>query len=111
MDSVELYNIELNLDTEKKTFRGMEKIIGIANGSIALDSFGLSITSLKVNGKDCQFSIDNEKQELTVNGNFSGKIELDIVFNGKVSDSLNRLSVIISSTNIVVTCTNIHQIC
>ena len=91
MESVELYNIELNLDTEKKTFRGIEKIIGIANGSIALDSVGLSISSLKINGKDCQFNIDNEKQELRVNGNFSGKIELDIVFNGKVSDSLNGL--------------------
>ena len=91
MESVELYNIELNLDTEKKIFRGIEKIIGTANGSIALDSAGLSISSLKVNGKDCQFNINNEKQELRVHGSFSGKIELDIVFNGKVSDSLNGL--------------------
>ena len=91
MESVELYNIELNLDTEKKSFTGIEKIIGIANGSIALNSVGLSISSLKVNGKDYQFNLDNDKQELRVNGNFSGKIELDIVFGGKVSESLNGI--------------------
>ena len=69
----------------------IEKIIGIANGSIALNSVGLSISSLKVNGKDYQFNLDNDKQELRVNGNFSGKIELDIVFGGKVSESLNGI--------------------
>ena len=86
-----MYNIELHLDTDKKTFRGIEKIIGMANGSITLDSVGLSISGLKVNGKDCEFSVDNEKQELKVIGNFSGKIELDIIYSGKVSDSLNGI--------------------
>ena len=91
MESVELYIIELYLDAEKKAFRGEEKIIGIASGPIALDSVGLSISNLRVNGKDCEFNINDEKQELKINESFFGKIEIDIKFSGTITDSLNGI--------------------
>ncbi len=91
MESVELYIIELYLEPEKKTFRGEEKIIGIANGPIALDSVGLSISNLRINGKDCEFNIDDEGLELKINESFFGKIEIDIKFSGTIKDSLNGI--------------------
>ncbi len=91
MESVELYNLEISIDTNSKTFKGVEKVTGIANGPIVLDSAGLTISSLKVNGKDTKFDLDVKDQKLKVSGKHDGKIELDIVFSGNVSDSLNGI--------------------
>ncbi len=90
-ENVELYIIKINLDTERKTFQGEEKIIGIANDTITLDSVGLTISKIKVNNKDCEFNLDTEKHQLKINGSFSGKIEIDIIFSDIVTKALNGL--------------------
>ena len=62
LENVELWIIELCLDPKKKAFRWEEKIIGIANGPVTVDTVALSISNLRINGKDCEFSVNNEKQ-------------------------------------------------
>ena len=91
MKSVEKYNIDYNIDMEKLTFSGKETIKGISDGKIWLNAAAINIEKINVNGQPSEFTINDKEEEITLKGEHKGPFELEIHFNGKISDGMNGI--------------------
>lgn len=82
---VKYYQIFLDFDFNELYYRGNEKIIVDTEDKVTLDLDGLKILSVKIDGKNAKYLVDN--QSLIIDsGKFSGTLNID--FEGKVRDDL-----------------------
>ena len=91
MESVEKYHIDYNIDMEKLTFSGKETIKGVSDGKIWLNAAAINIEKIMVNGNLSEFTANEKEEEITLKGEHKGPFELEIHFNGKISDGMNGI--------------------
>ncbi len=88
----ENYNIFLDINREKKEFNGKVIVKGKAIfDKIKLHQKDLEILSVKMNDKNLNFTVNNEKNELKIELNTSGNIEIDVEFKAKITDNMNGI--------------------
>ncbi len=98
------YDLELDIDYAKMTYRGKEKITVALDGSpFVINALDLHISQVKVQGQKAGFSHDNAKEELRIDGTSKGKNEIDIDFTGTVNDALVGLYKARSKSGIMLT--------
>jgi len=83
MASVDRYEVFLDFDFKNLKYKGNEKITVATEDELTLDNVGLSIISVKANGKTLPFeSLENQVKIKT--GKFEGVVEVE--FEGKVKE-------------------------
>ena len=98
------YDLELDIDYAKMTYRGKEKITLTLDGSpFVINALDLHISQVRVKGQKTGFSHDNAKEELRIDGTSKGKNEIDIDFTGTVNDALVGLYKARSKSGIMLT--------
>jgi tricorn protease interacting factor F2/3 len=89
---IESYDIYMDMDSASDTYKGTEKIAVLgANETLVLNTFNLNIKSIKLNRKNAKFSINAEKEELTILENVDGQVTVTVEFEGKINDNLMGL--------------------
>ena len=83
MVSVERYDVFLDFDFKNLKYKGIEKIDVSTDEELVLDNVGLSIISVKANGKPLPFEVSGNQVKIKT-GKFEGVIEIE--FEGKVKE-------------------------
>lgn len=83
MVSIDKYEIFLDFDFKNLKYKGVEKIYAKSEDEITLDSVGLTVTSVRSNGKELPFTISDNQVKIKT-GKFEGVIEVE--FEGKVKE-------------------------
>jgi len=83
MPSIQRYEIFLDFDFKNLRYKGIEKMSVSTEDEVVLDSVGLSIISVKANGKPLPFEVSERQVKITT-GKFEGVIEIE--FEGKVKE-------------------------
>lgn len=83
------YNIFIDINREKKTINGKVTVEGEAEQSqIAVNQKYLDITSVKADGKDVPFKVDDKAEAVQINLDKTGDVTLEIVYNAKLTDTM-----------------------
>ncbi len=86
---VKSYDLELDVNFENDTYAGKEKIKLVNDGNpIILNSSGIQIDELRVNGEKAEFGRGNADDEVAISGDYNGDVELDVDFRSNVSETL-----------------------
>ncbi|MEM3238351.1 MAG: M1 family metallopeptidase [Thermoplasmata archaeon] len=89
---IESYDIYMDVDSTSDTYKGTEKITVLgANEPLILNSFNLNIKSIKLNRKNVKFSINAEKEEISISENVDGQAIVKVEFEGKINENLMGL--------------------
>jgi len=83
MVSVERYEVFLDFDFKNLKYKGYEKITVATEDELTLDSVGLTILSVKANGRPLPFEVSNNQLKIKT-GKFEGVVEIE--FEGKVKE-------------------------
>ncbi|MBP2623104.1 M1 family metallopeptidase [Streptococcus oricebi] len=88
----EHYDIFLDLNRKEKTFSGRVSLSGLAKDSkISLHQKDLTIQSVQVAGKDCDFQVDDPAEALHIQLASSGPVTLLVQFTGKITDNMTGI--------------------
>ena len=83
------YNIFIDINREKKTINGKVTVDGEAEQQqIAVNQKYLDITSVKADGKDVPFKVDDKAEAVQINLDKTGDVTLEIVYNAKLTDTM-----------------------
>lgn len=86
------YKIEMKIDEQNDRFSGKETInLKASDEEIVLNSVDLEVGMVTVNGKDAEYVLSEERQELALKGKVNGDAEVYIEFNGHIKDILMGL--------------------
>lgn len=85
------YLLKLNLQRAARTFSGTVQIKGQkVSDQLSLHAKDLTISELRVDGEPASFEA-GENDELNIQTNASGDITIDVIFSGKITDSMHGL--------------------
>ncbi len=90
----ENYNLSLKLNQKDRTFSGIATIIGnVSPNTLTIDlhSKDLSIISINFDGKEADFSASDDILSITHEDLDDGKHILDLVFEGKINNSMHGM--------------------
>ena len=83
------YRISLDIDFENKQNSGRETIEFVSGtNELKIDCVGITVSSVRENGIEVDFSMDESGTTLVVNGRAKGRRELQIEFHAEVSKTL-----------------------
>ena len=84
---VKHYELSLDVDFEHETYKGQEAIQMTSDGEIVLNSTGINIRSISVDGKNVNFSSRGE-DEVVLEGQHHGNVKIGVSFDADVSKTL-----------------------
>lgn len=87
------YLLKLNLQRQARTFSGTVKIEGQKVGDlpiISLHAKDLTISELRINGEPASYE-PAENDELNIQTTATGKVTVEVIFSGKITDSMHGL--------------------
>ncbi len=86
------YDITIDIDDVNRKFKGKEKVsLKASNEPIVLNAVDLDISFIKVNGRDVEFDVLKEEEEVRLKGTFDGDVTLESEFSAEVKDVLMGL--------------------
>ncbi len=91
MRNIEKYLIDYDIDIKNLSFSGKETITGVSDGKIWLNSSGMNIEHIALNGKKAGFSLNREEEELVLDEKFTGNFTLEVHFSGNISDGMSGI--------------------
>lgn len=88
------YKLSLNINRQNRRFGGIVTIIGVLQPEsdvISLHSKNLKITSVVVNGKSAEFTVNNDSLDVPINDTANADKIIVIDFSGKITDSMHGM--------------------
>ena len=83
------YHIFLRINENLSEYDGTENIqMKVNDEEIVLNSVDINVKEISVNGKPVKFTMNSEKEELALEGRYSGEVDVAVKFNAKVGQSL-----------------------
>ena len=83
------YDVYLDINREKKIFSGKVTIDGKAlDSNIGINEKYMKITSVKANGKDAKFELDEDNDAIRIELDQIGATKLEIEFNAHLTDTM-----------------------
>ena len=83
------YDVYLDINREKKIFSGKVTIDGKAlDSNIGINEKYMEITSVKANGKDAKFELDEDNDAIRIELDQIGATKLEIEFNAHLTDTM-----------------------
>ncbi len=88
----ENYNLFLDINRKEKKFNGQVKIIGNAlSENISLHQKDLDIISVKINGENHNFKIDNSNEAVHIESKKLANLEIELEFKGNITDNMTGI--------------------
>ncbi len=89
---IDEYILDLDVDFKQLTFKGKETIkFKSDREKLSLNSAELEIESVRLGNEEIKFSTDEKTQTLHLQKEFSGDLDIQISFRGRISESLQGL--------------------
>jgi tricorn protease interacting factor F2/3 len=87
---IEKYELHLDVNDAEYSYTGKEKIfLEAEDETLVLNSVGLEIRRILVNGQESRFDLREAAEELLIEGQLRGKTAVEIEFSAKISRSLS----------------------
>ncbi|AKA48222.1 hypothetical protein IX51_02885 [uncultured archaeon] len=86
------YDIKISIDDVNRKFTGRETVrLSASNEEILLNAVDLDIYFIRINGKDVEFKVLKDEEEIRISGKFDGDLTLETEFSGSIQDILMGL--------------------
>lgn len=86
------YDIKISIDDINRKFTGRETIsLHASREKVLLNAVDLDIYYIRVNGKDVDFEVLKDREEIRLKGEFDGDLILEAEFSGSIQDILMGL--------------------
>jgi len=86
---IDTYRIFLRINENLSEYDGSENIkMKVKDEEIVLNSVDINVREISVGGKPVKFTTDKEKEELNLEGRYSGEVDIEVKFSAKVGQSL-----------------------